>query len=430
MDIRPFAGWRYRPQDGGDISPFLAPPYDVLTVQDKRDLQARSDRNIVSVDLPHVPPKEVGPDQAYQQAGELLARWMSDGTLVRDDKPCLYVYEQTYQWAGRQYVRTALLAGVRATPFGQDVIPHEKTFAGPKADRLKLTQRTRMQLSPIFGFFRDSPGQEIHCTLRSLAQGQPDAWGEIRGVGEKLWVIDGSPRIEHIRGLLAEKKVYIADGHHRYTTALNYRDLLQAEGTLDPEHPANFVQFALVSRDDPGMRILPTHRVIRGLAEDFSIDKLIQAATEFAWETRPCVPTDLSDADALLAPHGDAAMALLGGDGQELHVARLVDPGAMKQAAPDELDAWRELDVAILHKLIIDKALAPWKTERTTIDYTPDGPAVAAAVQSGQAQLGVCLQATKMRSVEAIADAGAVMPHKSTYFYPKLTTGIVLKPLE
>lgn len=430
MDIRPFTGWRYRGQDGGDISPFIAPPYDVLTARDKQELLAGSERNIVAVDLPHVPPKEVGPDQAYRQAASLLSTWMRDGTLVRDERSCLYLYEQTYHWAGRKYTRTALIAGVRATPFGQDVIPHEKTFAGPKADRLKLTQCTRMQLSPIFGFFRDGLTQEVYCMLRDLAQGEPDARGEVRGVGEKLWVIDNPARIDRIRTMLADKKVYIADGHHRYTTALNYRDELQAAGTLDPEHPANFVQFALVSRDDPGMRILPTHRIIRGLAGDFSIDKLIRAAGEFAWERRRFAPADLADADALLAPHGDAAMAVLSGNGQELHVARLKDPEAMKQAAPDQLDAWRELDVAILHKLIVDKAMEPWKTGQTTIDYTPDGPAVAAAVQSGQAQLGVCLQATKMRSVEAIADAGAVMPHKSTYFYPKLTTGIVLKPLE
>jgi len=429
MEIRPFRGWRYRPVRGKDISPFLAPPYDVLSAQDKQELLARSDKNIVAVDMPYVPPKELGPDEVYQEAARRLEQWKADGVLVQDSAPCVYLYEQTYQWAGRTCVRTALIAGVRATAFGQDVMPHEHTFAGPKADRLKLMQLTRMQLSPIFGFYRDDTGQVVEI-VKDVTRTEPTAQGELRGVTEKVWALNKGAALRKLGDLLAVKKVYIADGHHRYTTAMNYRDQLLAEGRIDSEHEANFVQFALVSRDDPGMRILPTHRILRGLTSDFSLGKLIQATPEFCWRRCNFREADLADADAFLAPYGQAAMAFIESKPTELWVARLEKPEAMREAAPDQLQAWRELDVAILHKLIIDKAMAPWRTEQTGIEYTPDGTLVASTMKQGKAQLGVCLQATALESVQTIADAGAVMPHKSTYFYPKLATGIVLKPIE
>ena len=150
MEIRPFRGWRYNTIPGGDVSALIAPPYDVLSASDKDELLARSARNIVAVDLPHVPPTQAGPEEAYAAAAGRLAEWKSDGVLRRDASESLYAYEQTYEWAGRTFVRPALIAGVRATALGEDVIPHEQTHRGPQADRLRLTEHTRMQLSPIF----------------------------------------------------------------------------------------------------------------------------------------------------------------------------------------------------------------------------------------------------------------------------------------
>ncbi|MCK5556914.1 MAG: DUF1015 family protein, partial [Candidatus Hydrogenedentes bacterium] len=145
MDIRPFRGWRF---SGSDISAQIAPPYDVLDQDDKDELLARSEKNIVAVDLPHVPPKDLGPDEEYASAATLLEKWKRSGVLVQEAKPALYAYEQSYTWAGKSHRRRALLTGVRATPLGTDIIPHEHTFAGPKADRLKLTTVTKTQLSP------------------------------------------------------------------------------------------------------------------------------------------------------------------------------------------------------------------------------------------------------------------------------------------
>ncbi len=429
MEIRPFRGWRHEVGPDGDVSAYIAPPYDILTEADKQELLAGSEKNIVAVDLPHCPPKEVGPEEAYQAAAETLSRWKSSGTLRQDDRPAVYIYEQSYNWAGRSYTRRALICGVRASELGRDVIPHEQTFAGPKADRLKLTEQTQMQLSPIFGFYEDPTGA-IDELLGPAASSKPALHGKLRNVEQRLWVVTDEETISEIAFLLRDVPAFIADGHHRYTTAMNYRDSLRADGLIDDDHEANFVMFALVSGGDPGLLVLPTHRIVHGLREGFALPQLIRKAPQFDWRRVSVDDVDLSDADRFLGRYGEGAMAFLGAEPAEIWIAKLTDPDAMQAAAPDKCDAWCRLDVAILHKLIIDQALMPWRTDNLFIEYTPDGKAVLAACRSGRAQLGVCLQGTPLQAVQDIALAGQSMPHKSTYFYPKLATGMVLKPLQ
>ncbi|MBS3735347.1 MAG: DUF1015 domain-containing protein [Phycisphaerae bacterium] len=428
MDIRPFRGWHYR-ADAGDVSDRIAPPYDVLSGEQKDALLARHEHNIVAVDLPHVPPKEVGPDEAYRAAADRLADWQRAGILVQDDRPAIYVYEQSFRAAGETHTRRAVLCGVRATELGEDVKPHEHTYAGPKADRLKLSEQTRMQLSPVFGFYRDPSGRAGDL-LAGAAAGQPDLSGELHGVDEKLWIVTDEEVIADLREVLADKPAFIADGHHRYTTQLNYRNALRDAGAIDDEHEANFVLFALVEADDAGLVVLPTHRIVSGLREDFRVEKLAARASAFTWQRCSVDEADLTNPDAWLKRYGQGAMALMDAEPAEIWIARLTDPDAMRRAAPDEPDAWRTLDVAVLHKLLIDEALQPWRTESVSIDYTPEASKVLAACKAGRGQLGACLQATPLSAVEDIARAGGAMPHKSTYFYPKLATGMVLKPLE
>ena len=426
MEIRAFRGWRFA---STDVSGHIAPPYDVLNGQQKQALLAGCERNIVGIDLPHVPPKEPAPDAVYAAAAAALARWQSDGTLAKEAAPALYVYDQTYTWAGESCTRRALLAGVRATPLGadQDIIPHEHTFAGPKADRLKLTQATRMQLSPVFGLFSDDFG--VGDLLAAQTARDPDAAGTLDGVQQKLWVISDAQAIGSLAQALAPVPAFIADGHHRYTTAMNYRDELLAAGEIDSDHEANFVLFALVAEDDPGLLVLPTHRLVTGLSAEFSLEALQAATAEFEWQTVE-MPADLSDADTFLRAFGPSAMGFVAADGSQLAVARLTDTSAMAATAGDHSRPWRELDVAILQTLIMDGHLAVWKTAATAVDYTPDGNIARDAVRSGDAQLAALLQSTPVRAVQDVALAGDVMPHKSTYFYPKLATGMVLKPLE
>jgi len=429
MEIRPFRGWRYVGLAGGDIGPFIAPPYDVLTGADKERLLGRSPANIVAVDLPQVPPKQLGPDAEYEQAARRLAEWKAGGVLRQDARPCVYVYEQTYTWSGRSYVRRAMIAGVRARELGEDVIPHEHTFDGPIADRLKLTQFTRTQLSPIFGFYEDAGGA-VGEILAVAASRKPQAIGELNGVSEKLWAIDDADTIATIVRALGGVPVFIADGHHRYTTALSYRKQLDEAGEITADNEANFVMFALVAKDDPGLLILPTHRLFSDLDPAGSVEKLAESLPEFSW--KKLGPTDVGadGLEKLLEDAAPGAMAFISGAGAELWLVELTRPEAMAAAAPDESDTWRALPSAVISTLVIDKGLKQWTPGGVpTVEYTASMTEAIEACRGGRAQLAVCLKGIAIQAVEAIALAGASMPHKSTYFYPKIATGMVLKPL-
>ncbi|MDY6914575.1 MAG: DUF1015 domain-containing protein [Planctomycetota bacterium] len=429
MEIRPFRGWRYDTGVEADISRLLAPPYDVLSPEDKESLLAGDSRNMVSVDLPHVPPKDVGPDAAYRAAAEKLEEWKASGVMRQDDEPSLYACEQTFPWAGKTLTRRAIICGVRAGELGRDVIPHEHTYDGPKADRLKLTEATRMQISPIFGLY-DDPDETVVEAVFSAVPARPLLHGRLREVTEKLWMITDAEAISAVTNELRQVPVFIADGHHRYGTAMKYANSLRWSGQIDDDHEANFVMFSLVALNDPGLLIRPTHRIVSGMKKNFSVHELMRAAGEFTWQRCSVDDVNLDNTDAFLRRYGPGAMAFMDANPAEIWIARLRDPAVMAAAAPDESEYWRRLDVAVLHKLIIDKAIGPWRREDLWIDYTPVSRAVLAACNSGRAQLGVLLQATPLADVQAIASAGGAMPHKSTYFYPKLATGMVLKPLE
>jgi len=421
MEIRPFQGWRYA-ATGGDVSAFLAPPYDVLSAADKDLLLAAEPRNVVAVDLPHSPPAADAPDEAYRRAAEALDAWRSEGLLRRDPRPALYAYEQSYAWAGRRHVRRAVVAAVRLRPLGEGIHPHEKTFSGPKADRLKLRRFTGMQMSPVLGF-HDGPTDAAEALFAAAGEA-PDAVATLGGVRERLWAVSDPAAVARAADALAGADLFIADGHHRYTTALTYRDGL---GDLPADHPANFVMFVLVAADDPGLTVLPTHRVIAGMrdVDAGGFRRLTRGVLDH--RAVEITPDDAADAGAFLARFGRGAMGFaLGG---ETIVSRLTDPTAMDRVAAERVPAWRALDVAVLHRLVLDHCLADLKTNRMLIDYVADGRAALAAARAGRADLVCLLQPTPLDAVQRIARAGEVMPHKSTYFYPKAATGMVLYPL-
>ncbi len=424
-EIRPFRGWHY----SGEVSDLIAPPYDILSADAKRSLLARSGDNIVAVDLPHVPPKDVGPAAAYQAAAEKLSAMQAAGVLVREAAPALYAYSQSYTWAGRSYTRKMLMGGVRATELCEGVWPHENTFAGPKADRLKLTEVTGMQLSPIFAFFDDTGGAGQRLWA-DVADREPAAAGELDGTTERLWAVTDPDVVAGVCEAAAGVPIFIADGHHRYTTALNYIKALRKAGRIDADHPANFVLFALAAMDDPGLLVLPTHRLVSGCPAEFDAAALAAATAAFTeWKTVEITDRLLDDPDGFLAAHGPHAMAFLDAGLDGAHVARVTDPSVMARLAPQQNDTWRQLDVAILHEAFLGAHVAPRCGDSMAVTYTAYGREVVDALRGGECQLAVMLQSTPLAAVKEIALAHAVMPPKSTYFYPKLATGMVLKPL-
>jgi len=425
-----------------DISSRIAPPYDVLDAEPKAALLAEDPANIVAVDLPHTPPKVVGPDAVYEQAGQTYRQWLDNGTLIKSQQPAMYAYQQAYTHGGRTFKRRGLIAGVAVQPFGAapqgrgGVWAHERTFSSGTEDRLKLMRACGAQLSPIFGLYQDNGDTVAALLERVIADNEPTFTGTTSNddVTHDVWEVTDSATVDAFSNALGDKDIFIADGHHRYTTAINYcREQTGKEHA--PDHPAGTCMFVLVSMDDPGMIVLPTHRVLGGMSA-FSFDAFVKAA-EGKLSVEP-FDGDLEALEAALpnvqsasgSPH---AMGLVVPDANPgLYIATTTQPDPLADLFPDACEAWRQLDVAILQHLVVERILQPtfcdgdkqpkWKFPHRLAD-------VETLVNTADYQLGVIMQPTPLQSVKQVSEAGELMPQKSTFFYPKLATGLVINPL-
>lgn len=423
-----------------DISSKIAPPYDVLDEAPKRALLDKDPHNIVAIDLPVTPPKTVGPDEAYASAGELYRAWLAEGVLMRDDEPAVVAYEQVYKLDGQAFRRRGLFATLKVEDFnrrGGGIFRHEKTIAGGIGDRTKLMAATAAQLSPIFGIFSDAEAKVTALLDAEFNGREPDYDGTTAndGVAHRCWLVRDPQKLESIAKFFDQTDVFIADGHHRYTTALEFsqsheqlvgRKLPGADGCL----------FVLVAAEDPGMIVLPTHRMVTGLS-GFSMQALADAVkgrkdlrltvTEMPREELPSLPEQLSS----IGPH---AMGLYSPQDKRVWTVTFSDD-PLAQSHADKPEVWRKLDVAILHELLIGQVLKPWSGgQELGFKYTAEVGTLmdmlAAEAKAKRPALGVLMQPTPLESVMAVSQADEVMPSKSTYFYPKLATGLVVNPLD
>ena len=426
--IRPFSAVRYTTRTGQrDISARLSPPYDVLGESDKRSLLAGDARNFVEIDLPHVPPKTAGPPEAYKTASNTLRGWLADGTMACDDTPMLYVYHQKFRHADREYVRKMFFARLRLEPFGTGgVFPHERTFGGPKEDRLALTKATKANLSPIFGLYEDA-NNEVSRLLEANLPVEPLATGTLDNVENKLWGIGDPKAVAAAEKLLRPKPIYIADGHHRYGTALLYRDWLAGElGSLADSHPANFVLCVFCAMEDPGLLIFPTHRVLAGLT---GVGDLLRADEHVV--VTPLETSDPDEAVRELAKHGPQAVGLYEAATDQYVAARPQSADILDDLERDHSPAWRRLGLAFLHAYLLQRLVSPrlCAGKEPAVQYVKSArEALAAARDSGGCTF--LLQPTTMEEMRGVCGAGDLMPQKSTYFYPKLASGLVINPLE
>jgi len=409
--IAAFQAIRYdHTRTGGDLSNLIAPPYDVLDQADKDALLAKSDHNIVAVDLPHIPPKSAGPTRAYENSAQILKSWLADGTLVREAKPALYVYHQTFEHETKTYTRRKFLARVRLQPFSDGVIlPHEQTFGGAKEDRLALMKTTECNISPVFGLYTDADNR-IGSAFAPITRQQPDVSATLDDVLNEVWIVTDPAIIDTVVSGMVDKKIYIADGHHRYGTALNYREWLteQSGGKLPDDHPSNFAMFVLGSMDDPGSLIIAYNRALAGVDLTTVLD---------AWAPGT-EPAGDADADICLVD---------GRTGKEARL-RFSDRAKLHELEPDQCAPWHNLDAAYLHRYLIDELLHHKLGKQPRVRYVKS---VKNARQCAQQESGVALllNATPMAHLRAVSEAGGLMPQKSTYFYPKLATGLTINPL-
>jgi len=426
-EITALRALRYNPERfKSQFSKLIAPPYDVLSAEDKAALIRRHERNIVAVDLPHVPPKSAGPDELYAQAARTLEMWRADGTLVEDDKPVLYVYHQEYQHAARRYIRKKFFARMRLEEYSKGtVFPHELTFGGPKADRLKLMQATKCQLSAVFGLYSD-PGNAISGLL-DVTSRPADVEAELEAVANRLWLVQDEATIRKVAAAMASRPVFIADGHHRYGTALNYRDALLADHDLPMDHPARFILVGLCAMEDPGAVILPTHRVLSAFGE--TPTRMVLDALREGIDLHPASGT-LGDPDGLLPFDAPDDVCLFLADGEKVFRGRFTQRGKLPALAPKQSPAWCQLDLAYLHRYLIEELISNGLMggAQPLIQYFKSaGQAIQAARDCGG--IAVLTKPCTMAQLRAVSEAGDLMPQKSTYFYPKLATGLVINPL-
>lgn len=445
-DVRPVPGIRYAPEI--DLAAVVTPPYDVISPEAQARYYERAPESIIRLELGRDEPGDDELANRYTRAATTFASWRLQG-ILRQDAPALYLYEQRFHALGGERRRLSLLARVRVEPWEAGVVlPHEHTLSKPKSDRLKLTRATAATLSPIMALY-DDPRGALAKALAGPLQGTPEvAFTDEVGEEHRLWVIRDAALIERVATFFRDRQLYIADGHHRYETALAYREeLREARRELPLEDAANFTLMALSAIEDPGLLVLPTHRIVRGVARE----RLPEFTHDLAdlFESEPVLVDGLETLDGLdiaqvtaalsHASEGGArtAFALLAPEGAR--ILRLTDAG---RAAMDERagaharasEAWRALDVAVLHELVLAHGLsideeAVRAGER--VSYTRDPQEALDAVRSGAngAQLAFLLNPTPPAAIRDVARAGDRMPQKSTYFYPKLITGLLINPL-
>jgi uncharacterized protein (DUF1015 family) len=409
----PFRGLRFDPAVVGDPGLVTAPPYDVITPQARAALEAMSPYNMVRVILAR--PGADGQDR-YRPAAELLRRWRAEGALRLDPAPSLYVYEETYTLRGERRVQRGVLASVTLDDTATWVLPHERTMTAPVADRLRLLEATGVNLSPVFGVYAGAgrPGAVLDGVT-----GDPPAVDCVDDaeVGHRLWPVSDPERIAAWCELLADLRVLIADGHHRYRTSLAYRDAMRA--THPGRGPWEELLMLLVDADSHGPAVLPIHRLLAGLDGD-----AVLAGLDGDFDARPVGSP--AEAEALLEalPADAVGFGLYAGGRSWLLVAR--DPDAL---AAEAGRARRLLDVEVLHGPVLSKRLAVNDFEHR-VAYEHDlAHAVERVDEGGFASL-IVVRPARFADVAAVAAAGEVLPQKTTYFYPKPRDGLVLRPLD
>jgi uncharacterized protein (DUF1015 family) len=432
-DIRAFRAFRYDLGRVGALSDVVAPPYDVIDPALQQALYNRSPVNVIRLILNKETPQDNEKNNRYIRAARSLRDWQADNVLVQDSARSLYVYHQEFEVDGTRYRRKGFLARVRLEPFGQGrIYAHEETMSGPKADRLRLFQATHMNLSPVFGLFPDEGGA-VQKELDDVATRKPPLQAKDHlGVVSRLWPVSDQHAISTVTGLMGPKPVFIADGHHRYETGLHYLEERRGAGEVQDEEAApNFILMMLVSMSDPGLVILPTHRLISGLpdltadqlrtllGEHFTVEVMGQGdeGARKTWETIE------ADGGQDLLGFGTVA------DGM-WQTARFRSPPLMEQLAAEHSPAWRGLAVSILHVVVLNQLLAKGLSATPQCQYVHLLREVTEAAAGKQCQLAALIPPATMGHVEQIAGNLEKMPPKSTYFYPKLLSGLVFNSLK
>jgi uncharacterized protein (DUF1015 family) len=407
--ILPFCGFRYAVAEARDISPVVAPPYDQISPETQERLLAMSPHNVVRVTLPR---EEPGVDR-YHRARQVLEAWLAEGVWAPEQRPAIYPYHQTYAAQGRAITRAGFVALGEVTDYAQGVVrPHERTHAGPKQDRLRLLEATGADIGLLFMLTSDPDGALLQAVQ---PRGEPVAEAhDLRGELHQLWRITDDATIARVQALMARKPVIIADGHHRYETAVEYARRYPG---------ANHKLMTFCTLEAPGLTILANHRLVRGV-DGFSLDRLGERARPW-FETTPL-------ADPLRFTPTTRTIGVV--SGARALVFHLRDEAVAKLPwPPDTSPAWRALSVSILHEGLLKPLLDITEAKldaRSHVDYTADAGEAVRLAREGHCQAAFLIAPTTADELRAVVEGGELLPQKSTHFYPKLLDGLVFHRLE
>lgn len=437
-EIRPFRGLRFDPESVGDLRKVVCPPYDVIGPEQQQALLARSPFNAVRIDLPGIQPGEE-PDDRYRRAGRTLSAWRADGTLHKDGHPSVYVYEQTYVVPGSDQTRRqrGFFGRLRLENFGPEsgVLPHERTLSAPKEDRYKLMRATSVNTSPVVGLYADASGVSARVLAEIASRPADVDVVDEEGVRHCLWAVaeDGSARdlVHSLLEAAGRNPITIADGHHRYETSLRYRDERRANKTGETDPASDFVLMLFLDTAGQKLTVLPTHRVVRGLGER-GVQGLLEGVNSLfevhSVPGRAGLEAAFASVDSALGGEGRVGLWTRHG-GAVLRARR----DAFGPFLPKGGQALRRLDVTLLQvaidrlcgidaAAIADGRLAYTKSVREALDWVDDA--------HDGADAAFLLDPTPVAEITSVAEDGDVMPQKSTYFYPKALTGLIINPHE
>ena len=422
--IKPFKALRFT-EKAGEIGTLCCPPYDIISEEEQKALYNKSPYNVIRLELN-------ADDDRYCSAAKTLKEWLSGGILKTDEKDAIYIYEEGFLLDNgeRKTVRT-FISNIELTPFNDGIVlPHEETLSKAKADRLQLMKATFCNFSLIYSLFVDEE-KIVKTVLSEECKRKPDIeFLSGDGITQRLWIMNDAKKISEVCEAFLSKTVFIADGHHRYETALNFRDEMRKQGVISEsaDHPANYCMMAFVDVDDAGLVVLPTHRLIKDLPSfnkeavreklsvDFDVftDRLLEGLAE-----------DMQTANPM------KRYALYMGNGKyDLLVLKNQD--APKNRMPEKGQAYVDLDVAILHSVILEPVFGIDKqnmAQQINLTYTRSEKEAIEGVDLGRYQCAFLISPTKVSQIKDVACAHEKMPQKSTYFYPKLITGLVMNKM-
>ena len=416
-DVQPLTTLHYNLAAIPSLADVVAPPYDVIDADQRAELLRRSPFNAVELDLPQAP---AGGDP-YEHAAETLEEWTLQGILTADREPAIWALTQDYTAPdASRHTRRGLLARVRVTEYGPGRIrPHERTQPGPKEDRLRLTRATRHNLSSIFALSAGDAWRHVEGATRA------EPWGDATdadGTVNRIWRVGDAEVHRQVAAELAESELLIADGHHRYETALTYAEEVGGDG------PHRYTLMSLTSLDDPGLTVFGTHRLLGGLADDSARQEALASGIREHFDLEEVGSDELDPA----GEEGAGVFGYIDSHFQRGFRLRLKDPSALEGAMPGASEAYRHLDAAILETVILKGALGMTADDiaaKRDLGYAKGVEDALKALEGDDYQAAFILRPTPIEQVRAVAAAGETMPPKSTYFFPKLLTGLVFNPL-